>query len=104
MPGLAERPINIFLPRLYQVIISYSYTDFVTRLYDLLGSSLIYFLPVGLVAIRLITTLLFEQFFQSPHASLRKLALGSVNQYIIIMPAVSIVKTTCKTSFLFYML
>ncbi|VVA99326.1 unnamed protein product [Arabis nemorensis] len=44
VPGLAERPINIFLPRLYQ-------------------------------------------FFQSPHASLRKLALGSVNQYIIIMPA-----------------
>nr|AAC64225.1 putative transportin [Arabidopsis thaliana] len=44
VPGLAERPINIFLPRLLQ-------------------------------------------FFQSPHASLRKLALGSVNQYIIIMPA-----------------
>uniref|UniRef100_A0A1J3HHC1 Transportin-1 n=1 Tax=Noccaea caerulescens TaxID=107243 RepID=A0A1J3HHC1_NOCCA len=44
VPGLAERPINIFLPRLYQ-------------------------------------------FFQSPHSSLRKLALGCVNQYIIIMPA-----------------
>ncbi|KAL0702601.1 hypothetical protein Bca4012_058723 [Brassica carinata] len=44
VPGLAERPINIFLPRLYQ-------------------------------------------FFQSPHASLRKLALGCVNQYVIIMPA-----------------
>ncbi|CAN8270848.1 unnamed protein product [Cochlearia groenlandica] len=44
VPGLAERPINIFMPRLFQ-------------------------------------------FFQSPHASLRKLALGSVNQYIIIMPA-----------------
>ncbi|CAN8271312.1 unnamed protein product [Cochlearia groenlandica] len=44
VPGLAERPINIFLPRLFQ-------------------------------------------FFQSPHASLRKLALGSVNQYIVIMPA-----------------
>ncbi|CAH2051514.1 unnamed protein product [Thlaspi arvense] len=44
VPGLAERPINIFMPRLFQ-------------------------------------------FFQSPHATLRKLALGSVNQYIIIMPA-----------------
>ncbi|KAG5406359.1 hypothetical protein IGI04_012478 [Brassica rapa subsp. trilocularis] len=27
------------------------------------------------------------QFFQSPHASLRKLSLGCVNQYVIIMPA-----------------
>ncbi|CAK7329453.1 unnamed protein product [Dovyalis caffra] len=27
------------------------------------------------------------QFFQSPHTSLRKLALGSVNQYIMLMPA-----------------
>uniref|UniRef100_M4F875 Transportin-1 n=1 Tax=Brassica campestris TaxID=3711 RepID=M4F875_BRACM len=44
VPGLAERPINVFLPRLYQ-------------------------------------------FFQSPHASLRKLALGCVNQYVIIMPS-----------------
>ncbi|XP_010526881.1 PREDICTED: transportin-1-like [Tarenaya hassleriana] len=44
VPGLAERPINILLPRLFH-------------------------------------------FFQSPHTSLRKLALGSVNQYIIIMPA-----------------
>ncbi|XP_010548121.1 PREDICTED: transportin-1 [Tarenaya hassleriana] len=44
VPGLAERPITIFLPRLFQ-------------------------------------------FFQSPHTSLRKLALGSVNQYIITMPA-----------------
>ncbi|KAL0677161.1 hypothetical protein Bca4012_005142 [Brassica carinata] len=44
VPGLAESPINIFLPRLFQ-------------------------------------------FFQSPHASLRKLALGCVNQYVIIMPA-----------------
>lgn len=43
VPGLAERPINIFLPRLYK-------------------------------------------FFQSPHASLRKLSLGSVNQYIMLMP------------------
>ncbi|CAK8565509.1 unnamed protein product [Lathyrus sativus] len=40
--GLAERPINIFLPRLFR-------------------------------------------FFQSPHASLRKLSLGSVNQYIMLM-------------------
>lgn len=32
VPGLAERPINIFLPRLLQVNISYSYTDFGTRL------------------------------------------------------------------------
>ncbi|KAJ0241878.1 Transportin-1 [Hirschfeldia incana] len=45
VPGLAESPIEIFLPRLYQ-------------------------------------------FFQSPHASLRKLALGCVNQYVTIMPAV----------------
>ncbi|KHF99699.1 Transportin-1 [Gossypium arboreum] len=44
VPGLAERPINIFLPRLFQ-------------------------------------------FFQSPHASLRKLSLGSVNQYIMLMPS-----------------
>lgn len=44
VPGLPERPINIFLPRLFQ-------------------------------------------FFQSPHASLRKLSLGSVNQYIMLMPA-----------------
>ncbi|KAK9132591.1 hypothetical protein Scep_012119 [Stephania cephalantha] len=42
-PGLAERPINIFLPRLLQ-------------------------------------------FFQSPHASLRKLSLGSINQFIMLMP------------------
>ncbi|KAJ7001521.1 transportin-1-like isoform X2 [Populus alba x Populus x berolinensis] len=44
VPGLSERPIKIFLPRLYQ-------------------------------------------FFLSPHPSLRKLALGSVNQYIMLMPA-----------------
>ncbi|KAK9150951.1 hypothetical protein Syun_009260 [Stephania yunnanensis] len=43
VPGLAERPINIFLPRLLQ-------------------------------------------FFQSPHASLRKLSLGSINQFIMLMP------------------
>ncbi|KAH7836287.1 hypothetical protein Vadar_034333 [Vaccinium darrowii] len=43
MPGLTERPINVFLPRLLQL-------------------------------------------FQSPHASLRKLSLGSVNQYIMLMP------------------
>ncbi|GMP37440.1 hypothetical protein CsSME_00009121 [Camellia sinensis var. sinensis] len=42
MPGLTERPINVFLPRL----------------------------------------------LQSPHASLRKLSLGSVNQYIMLMPDV----------------
>uniref|UniRef100_A0A2P2MHP7 Transportin-1 n=2 Tax=Rhizophora mucronata TaxID=61149 RepID=A0A2P2MHP7_RHIMU len=29
----------------------------------------------------------FYQFFHSPHPSLRKLALGSVNQYIMMMPA-----------------
>ncbi|KAH0934804.1 hypothetical protein HID58_011921 [Brassica napus] len=53
VPGLAETtPINIFLPRLFQI-------DYH----------------------------LFEQFFQSPHASLRKLSLGCVNQYVIIMPA-----------------
>ncbi|XP_038692602.1 transportin-1-like isoform X1 [Tripterygium wilfordii] len=44
VPGLSERPINIFLPRLFQ-------------------------------------------FFRSPHASLRKLSLGCVNQYIMLMPA-----------------
>ncbi|KAL5546932.1 hypothetical protein UlMin_038665, partial [Ulmus minor] len=27
------------------------------------------------------------QFFQSPHSSLRKLSLSSVNQYIMLMPA-----------------
>lgn len=43
--GSSERPINIFLPRLFQL-------------------------------------------FQSPHASLRKLSLGSVNQYIMLMPSV----------------
>ncbi|KAM1243604.1 hypothetical protein ACFX11_035368 [Malus domestica] len=44
VPGLPERPINVFFPRLLK-------------------------------------------FFQSPHASLRKLSLGSVNQYIMLMPA-----------------
>ncbi|KAH9655097.1 transportin-1 [Citrus sinensis] len=44
VPGLAECPINIFLPRLLQ-------------------------------------------FFQSPHTSLRKLSLGSVNQFIMLMPS-----------------
>ncbi|KAI9127995.1 hypothetical protein K1719_000988 [Acacia pycnantha] len=44
IPGLAERPINIFLPRLFR-------------------------------------------FFKSPHASLRKLSVGSVNQYIMLMPS-----------------
>ncbi|KAG9444187.1 hypothetical protein H6P81_015527 [Aristolochia fimbriata] len=44
VPGLAERPINVFLPRLFQ-------------------------------------------FFQSPHASLRKLSLNSVNQFIVVKPA-----------------
>ncbi|KAJ4964946.1 hypothetical protein NE237_016795 [Protea cynaroides] len=44
VPGLAERPINVFLPRLFQ-------------------------------------------FFHSPHASLRKLSLGSINQFIMLMPS-----------------
>ncbi|KAJ8490368.1 hypothetical protein OPV22_012089 [Ensete ventricosum] len=43
VPGLSERPINIFVPRLLQ-------------------------------------------FFQSPHAILRKLSLGSINQFIVFMP------------------
>ncbi|XP_072991613.1 transportin-1 isoform X1 [Typha latifolia] len=43
VPGLPERPINIFMPRLLQL-------------------------------------------FQSPHAVLRKLALGCINQYIVVMP------------------
>ena len=30
------------------------------------------------------------QFFQSPHASLRKLALGCINQYIVVMPSVGV--------------
>ena len=38
----------------------------------------------------LLTWFCHEQFFQSPHTSLKKLALGSVNQYIMLMPAVSI--------------
>ncbi|XP_042471730.1 transportin-1-like [Zingiber officinale] len=44
VPGLSERPINIFMPRLLQ-------------------------------------------FFQSPHAVLRKLSLGSINQFIVVMPS-----------------
>ncbi|CAM0144867.1 unnamed protein product [Urochloa decumbens] len=44
VPGLSERPINVFMPRILQ-------------------------------------------FFQSPHASLRKLALGCINQYIVVMPS-----------------
>ncbi|KAK8958597.1 Transportin-1 [Platanthera guangdongensis] len=43
VPGLAERPINIFIPRLLQ-------------------------------------------FFQSPHSTIRRLSLGSINQFIVIMP------------------
>ncbi|KAG9147493.1 hypothetical protein Leryth_007294, partial [Lithospermum erythrorhizon] len=45
IPGLSERPINVFLPR-------------------------------------------FLHLFESPNASLRKLSLGSVNQYIMLMPSV----------------
>nr|CAB3486281.1 unnamed protein product [Digitaria exilis] len=44
VPGLSERPINVFMPRILQ-------------------------------------------FFQSPHATLRKLALGCINQYIVVMPS-----------------
>ncbi|XP_021741632.1 transportin-1-like [Chenopodium quinoa] len=44
VPGMTERPINIFLPKLFE-------------------------------------------FFRSPHALLRKLALNSVNQYIMLMPS-----------------
>ncbi|KAL8153745.1 hypothetical protein V2J09_011505 [Rumex salicifolius] len=44
VPGMNERPVNLFLPR-------------------------------------------FFKFFQSPHPMLRKLALSSVNQYIMLMPA-----------------
>ncbi|XP_039127220.1 transportin-1 [Dioscorea cayenensis subsp. rotundata] len=43
VPGLPERPINVFMPRLLQ-------------------------------------------FFHSPHAVLRKLSLGSINQFIVMMP------------------
>ncbi|XP_073306992.1 transportin-1-like [Primulina huaijiensis] len=45
IPGLSERPIDVFLPR-------------------------------------------FLQLFQSPNVTLRKLSLGSVNQYILLMPTV----------------
>lgn len=45
IPGLSERPIDVFLPR-------------------------------------------FLQLFQSPNVTLRKLSLGSVNQYIMLMPTV----------------
>ncbi|KAM7479471.1 hypothetical protein LguiA_027684 [Lonicera macranthoides] len=38
--------------------------------------------PINILLPRLL------QLFQSPHASLRKLSLGSVNQYIMLMPAV----------------
>ncbi|GJP69466.1 hypothetical protein CLOP_g479, partial [Closterium sp. NIES-67] len=48
IPGLAERPITVFLPRLLQL-------------------------------------------FASPHATLRKMALGSVNQFILHMPRVLLV-------------
>ncbi|ONM15684.1 Transportin-1 [Zea mays] len=44
VPGLSERPINVFMPKILQ-------------------------------------------FFQSPHASLRKLSLGCINQYIVVMPS-----------------
>ncbi|KAI4366286.1 hypothetical protein MLD38_022180 [Melastoma candidum] len=44
IPGINERPIDVFLPRLLQ-------------------------------------------FFQSPHPSLRKLSLGSINQFIMLMPS-----------------
>lgn len=44
VPGMAERPINVFLPK-------------------------------------------FFEFFRSTHVSLRKLALNSVNQYIMLMPS-----------------
>ncbi|GAB2285053.1 Transportin-1 [Dionaea muscipula] len=44
VPGMTERPINVFLPK-------------------------------------------FFKFFQSPHALLRKLALDSVNQYVMLMPS-----------------
>lgn len=44
IPGMAERPINVFLPK-------------------------------------------FFEFFRSTHVSLRKLALNSVNQYIMLMPS-----------------
>ncbi|KAL4199668.1 hypothetical protein AMTRI_Chr03g52360 [Amborella trichopoda] len=43
VPGMTERPINVFLPRLFR-------------------------------------------FFQSPHPSLRKFSLGSINQFIVMMP------------------
>jgi transportin-1 len=43
VPGLSQRPINVFLPRLLQ-------------------------------------------FFASPHAALRRLALSAVNQFIVLLP------------------
>ncbi|TVU16727.1 hypothetical protein EJB05_40304 [Eragrostis curvula] len=44
VPGLSERPINVFMPKMLQ-------------------------------------------FFQSPYPGLRKLALGCINQYIVVMPS-----------------
>jgi transportin-1 len=81
VPGLAERPINIFLPRLFRVTSVFSFTFI-----------LFYFILFYLCMCVTISSncSFFLQFFQSPHASLRKLSLGSVNQYIMLMPSVSI--------------
>jgi len=78
VPGLAERPINIFLPRLFRVT---SVFLFIIVFF--------HFLLLYPPAIYSYFLFLF-QFFQSPHASLRKLSLGSVNQYIMLMPSVSV--------------
>jgi hypothetical protein len=57
-----------------------------SELWDHYGGSSCFTISTKLIAL---TWFCYEQFFQSPHPSLRKLALGSVNQYIMLMPAVS---------------
>ncbi|OAE34574.1 hypothetical protein AXG93_1487s1200 [Marchantia polymorpha subsp. ruderalis] len=57
VPGLSDRPINVFLPRLLQVLRD--------RIHSLLWEL---------------------QFFSSQHATLRKLSLGTVNQFIVSLP------------------
>ena len=105
VPGLSERPINIFLPRLFQVwssctLLYISIFLFIVSL-PLIQLTLehclsvavksfsLFFLPVKTLFPDSCAWIFFEQFFQSPHATLRKLSLSSVNQYIMLMPTVS---------------
>ena len=113
VPGLPERPINIFLPRFFQVWLAcivlfriyfstYSYhwlNWHCNIIYLEPSSSFSSFFHFYLLKLCLPTRgwVFFEQFFQSPHATLRKLSLSSVNQYIMLMPTVSI---ECVINFL----